>query len=204
MRSSLERSGRLDLHLHSYASNQTTYYAANAFSIPESYSDPLKLYSLLKSRGMSLVTLSDHNTIDGAKLLRDKGYEDVFYSAEMTARFPEDGCHIHVIVANVSEAQFDEVQRLRANVYEMVSYLDAEIARDAHVADRHQIAYFMAHPLMSTEKPSARTRRRSHPPSHRKSAVAVRRLRNTERLARAGAERVDHGDARRSRCVPRR
>lgn len=143
--------GRLDFHLHSYASNDTTYYAANAFSIPESYSDPLKLYALLKSRGMCLVTLTDHNTIDGAKLLRDKGYEDVFYSAEMTVRFPEDGCHIHVIVANVTEAQFDEVQRLRSNVYEMVAYLDQEIAQHAGDPTRNQMAYFMAHPLMSTE-----------------------------------------------------
>jgi glycosyltransferase involved in cell wall biosynthesis len=148
MRSS---TGRLDSHLHSYASNQTTYYAANAFSIPESYSDPLKLYPLLKERGMSLVTLSDHNTIDGVKLLRDKGYEDVFYSAEMTATFPEDGCHIHVLVANVSEAQFGEVQRLRSNVYEMVSYLDREIAEGAQRAGGDQVAYVMAHPLMSTE-----------------------------------------------------
>src|SRR5262245_6206754 len=115
MRSQLERTGRLDFHLHSYASNETTYYAANAFSIPESYSDPLKLYPLLKSRGMALVTLSDHNTIDGAKLLRDRGFEDVFYSSEITATFPEDGCHIHVIVANVSEAQFSEIDPLRSN-----------------------------------------------------------------------------------------
>lgn len=151
MSSSNSRTGRVDLHLHSYASNQTTYYAANAFSIPESYSDPLKLYALLKRRGMALVTLSDHNTIDGAKRLRDKGYEDVFYSAEMTTRFPEDGCHIHVLVANVSETQFGELQRLRSNVYEMVAYLDGEIARDAGHPDRNQVAYVMAHPLMSTE-----------------------------------------------------
>lgn len=145
------RTGRIDLHLHSYASNNTTYYAANAFSIPESYSDPLTLYTLLKSRGMHLVTLSDHNTIDGVKLLRDKGYQDVFCSAEMTARFPEDGCHIHVLVANMSETQFDEVQRLRSNVYEMVAYLDSEIARDASYPERNQVGYMMAHPLMSTE-----------------------------------------------------
>ena len=148
---STSRVGRLDFHLHSYASNDTTYYAANVFSIPESYSDPLKLYALLKRRGMSLITLSDHNTIDGAKLLRDRGYEDVFYSAEMTARFPEDGCHIHVIVANVSEAQFLEVQRLRSNVYEMSAYLDGEIAAGVADPGRDQVAYFMAHPLMSTE-----------------------------------------------------
>ena len=44
---------RVDFHLHSYASNVTDYYAANSFSIPESYSDPIKLYHMLKKRGMS-------------------------------------------------------------------------------------------------------------------------------------------------------
>ena len=151
MPTSTSRMGRLDFHLHSYASNDTTYYAANAFSIPESYSDPLRLYALLKSRGMGLVTLTDHNTIDGAKRLHDEGFEDIFYSAEMTVRFPEDGCHIHVIVANVTETQFDEVQRLRSNIYDMVAYLDREMARGASDPHTNQVAYFMAHPLMSTE-----------------------------------------------------
>jgi glycosyltransferase involved in cell wall biosynthesis/predicted metal-dependent phosphoesterase TrpH len=151
MPSPIEQTGRLDFHLHSYASNKTTYYAANAFAIPESYSDPMALYALLKARGMSLVTLSDHNTIDGAKLLLDRGYADVFCSAEMTATFPEDGCHIHVIVANISEAQFREVDRLRSNVYDMVAYLDREIARESVEARPNRVAYFMAHPLMSTE-----------------------------------------------------
>jgi glycosyltransferase involved in cell wall biosynthesis len=154
MPSPIAHTGRLDFHLHSRASNRTTYYAANLFSIPESYSDPLALYRLLKSRGMSLITLTDHNTIDGAKLLHDKGYDDVFYSAEMTATFPEDGCHIHVIVANVTEAQFAEIDRLRDNVYEMVAYLDREISDESEHAGVNRIAYFMAHPLMSTENRS--------------------------------------------------
>ena len=57
--------GKIDFHLHSYASNVTDYYAANALSLPESYSDPKKLYAMLKARGMTMVTLTDHNSIDG-------------------------------------------------------------------------------------------------------------------------------------------
>ena len=30
---SIAKPGRVDFHLHSYASNATTYYAANAFAI---------------------------------------------------------------------------------------------------------------------------------------------------------------------------
>ena len=145
-----DQTGRVDLHLHSYASNTTDYYAANVFSIPESYSDPLALYALLKQRGMTLVTLTDHNSIDGVKQLLDAGYRDVFISAEMTVTFPEDGCNIHVTIANVTEPQFAEANRLRKNIYEMIAYLDEEIAREAH-GKGNQLGYFMTHPLMSTQ-----------------------------------------------------
>ena len=62
---------------------------------------------------MDLVTLTDHNSIDGVKVMLDAGLEDVFISAEMTATFPEDGCNIHVTAANISEAEFAEIDRLR-------------------------------------------------------------------------------------------
>ena len=39
-----EPHGKVDFHLHSYASNVTDYYAANTFAIPESYSDPIATY----------------------------------------------------------------------------------------------------------------------------------------------------------------
>jgi glycosyltransferase involved in cell wall biosynthesis len=148
---SIAKPGRVDFHLHSYASNATTYYAANAFSIPESYSDPLELYRLLKERGMSLVTLTDHNAIDGAKLLLDRGYPEVFISSELTCSFPEDGCNVHVTVANVTESQFAEANRLRTNLYELVAYLDGEIAAESRTRSGNRLTYFMTHPLMSTE-----------------------------------------------------
>ena len=71
-------------------SNVTDYYAANAFAIPESHSEPLKLYPLLTQRGMTLVTLTDHNSIDGVLEMLDAGLTGVFISAEMTTTFPED------------------------------------------------------------------------------------------------------------------
>src|SRR5262249_15691713 len=143
--------GRIDFHLHSYASNVTDYYAANAFAIPESFSDPLVLHRLLKERGMTLVTLTDHNSIDGALEMLNAGLSDVFISAEMTTTFPEDGCNIHVTVANVTEAQFKEANRLRKNIYEMVAYLDLQIADENRRPSANKIAYFMTHPLMSTQ-----------------------------------------------------
>jgi glycosyltransferase involved in cell wall biosynthesis len=143
--------GKIDFHLHSYASNVTDYYAANSFAIPESYSDPLVLHAELRRQGMTLITLTDHNSIDGVKAMLDAGLPDVFISAEMTASFPEDGCNIHVTVANMTEAQFAEVDRLRSNVYEMIAYVDEQIAGEQQAPAGNRLAYFMTHPLMSTQ-----------------------------------------------------
>ncbi len=148
---STRAAGKVDFHLHSYASNVTDYYAANALSIPESYSDPRELYRLLKRRGMTLVTLTDHNSIDGCLEMLSAGLPDVFISAEMTTTFPEDGCNIHITIANVTEAQFREANRLRGNVYEMVAYVDAQIASERTRCAPNKVAYFMTHPLMSTQ-----------------------------------------------------
>src|SRR5215813_13913019 len=143
--------GRIDFHLHSYASNVTDYYAANAFAIPESHSDPLALHPLLKQRGMTLITLTDHNSINGALEMLNAGLPDVFISSEMTTTFPEDGCNIHITIANVTPDQFQEANRLRGNIYEMVAYLDREIEHEACNPVRNRIVYFMTHPLMSTQ-----------------------------------------------------
>ncbi|MGE0145502.1 MAG: glycosyltransferase [Planctomycetota bacterium] len=143
--------GKVDFHLHSYASNVTDYYAANSFAIPESYSDPMETYRELKRQGMTLVTLTDHNSIDGVRELLDAGLPDVFISAEMTTTFPEDGCNIHVTVANMTEQQFAEVDRLRRNIHEMIGYVDDQIRAEASAAAGNRLAYFMTHPLMSTQ-----------------------------------------------------
>src|SRR6478736_3024265 len=139
--------GKIDFHLHSCASNVTDYYAANVFAIPESYSDPLELHPLLKQRGMTLVTLTDHNSINGGLEMLAAGLPDVFISAEMTTTFPEDGCNIHVTIANVSEVQFKEANRLRGNIYEMIAYLDLEMAEEERRQSGNKIVYFMTHPL---------------------------------------------------------
>lgn len=143
--------GKVDFHLHSFASNVTDYYAANAFAIPESYSDPLELYSLLKQRGMTLITLTDHNSIDGVLEMLEAGFPDVFISAEMTTTFPEDGCNIHLTIANVTPNQFKEANQLRRNIYEMVAYLDRQISDEDRSESGNRIVYFMTHPLMSTQ-----------------------------------------------------
>ena len=85
---------------------------------------------------MDLVTLADHDTIEGALELCSRHPGDTFASVEVSARFPEDGCIVHVIALAVSEDQHRELQRLRRNIYEVAAYLE-------HAA----IAHFWCHPL---------------------------------------------------------
>jgi glycosyltransferase involved in cell wall biosynthesis len=85
---------------------------------------------------MDLVTLADHDTIDGALELCSRHPGDTLVSVEVSARFPEDGCIVHVIALGITEAEHVELQRLRRNIYELAAYLD-----------RATIAHFWCHPL---------------------------------------------------------
>jgi len=74
---------------------------------------------------MDFVTLTDHDTIDGCRALRDaRGpLPDFFFGEEVSARFPADGTIVHINVYDHDEAQHREIARLRNNIYELVAYL---------------------------------------------------------------------------------
>ncbi|WP_223923559.1 glycosyltransferase [Geobacter sp. AOG2] len=128
------RAYKADLHVHSSHSNKPTYWAMRKFNCPESYTSPEYLYQTARSRGMDFVTISDHNSINGA--LEIAHLPGAFVSSEITAYFPENDCKVHVVVLHITEAQFRQIMELRKNIYEMVAYLH-----------REGIAHFLAHPL---------------------------------------------------------
>lgn len=125
---------RADLHVHSSHSNKPTYWALRKFNCPESYTSPLRLYDIARARGMDFVTITDHNVIDGALEIAHLPF--TFISSEITAHFPENGCKVHVVVLDLTEARFREIMALRHNIYELIAYLRQE-----------DIAHFLAHPL---------------------------------------------------------
>ncbi len=125
---------RADLHVHSKHSSKPSEWILRQFRAPESYTEPLEIYRLCRERGMDFVTVSDHDSVDGA--LEIAHLPGVFLSSEVTVEFPEDGCQIHCLVTGVSEAQHREIQRLRCNVYEFRDYLRAQ-----------DILHSVAHPL---------------------------------------------------------
>lgn len=115
---------RADLHVHSRHSNRPDEWLLRRIAAPESFTEPLEVYRRCRARGMDFVTVSDHDTIDGA--LEIAHLPGTFLSCEVTARFPEDDCKIHCLVLGVTEAQHREIQRLRHDVYDLRYYLHDE------------------------------------------------------------------------------
>ena len=125
---------RCDLHVHSRYSTDSGNFALRRARLGESYTDPLRVYRSARAQGMRFVTLTDHNTIEGA--LRIAHLPDTFLSVEVTTRFPEDDLPLHVLVWNLTEEDFRDVESCRASVYELHGLL----------AER-RLAHALAHPL---------------------------------------------------------
>ena len=114
---------KIDLHLHSTHSKHPSEWFLRKIGAQESYTEVEDVYRLAKERGMDYVTLTDHNTIDGALQLVAAHPDDCFVSVEATAYFPEDGCKIHVLVYDITPEQFEQIQMLRINIYQLRDYL---------------------------------------------------------------------------------
>ncbi|HVS32692.1 MAG TPA: PHP-associated domain-containing protein [Thermoanaerobaculia bacterium] len=116
---------RADLHCHSRFSVFKYFRRANT---RDCYNPPEDVYRLAKERGMSFVTLTDHDSIDGALYLLNKhpDLNDFFIGEEVETYFPETGQRIHVGVWGLNEAQHREIQRLRPNIRELVPYMKSE------------------------------------------------------------------------------
>jgi predicted metal-dependent phosphoesterase TrpH len=85
----------------------------------ESYNDPIALYETLKRRGMDLVTVTDHDSIDVVEPLRH--HPDFFLSEEVTCTMPS-GTEMHAGVYGISERDHVELQRRRTDVPSLLAY----------------------------------------------------------------------------------
>jgi predicted metal-dependent phosphoesterase TrpH len=110
---------KCDLHVHSYFSGMCPSFFLRLVC-RESYSDPEELYSELRRRGMNLVTLTDHDSVEGASTLRNR--PDFFLSEEVTCRMPS-GTEVHIGVYDLSERQHEEIQRRRGDFISLLIYL---------------------------------------------------------------------------------
>ena len=120
-----QASKKVDLHVHSRFSVFKYFRRANT---RDCYNPPEDVYRMAKERGMSYVTLSDHDSIDGALYLlnRNPDLEDFFISEEVETYFPETGQRVHIGVYDLNEEQHREIQRLRPNIRELVPYMKSQ------------------------------------------------------------------------------
>ncbi len=124
---------KVDLHVHTRFSNRSAEWLLRKLDFPDSYSDPLKLHSQLKERGMQYVTFTDHNKIDGC--LAVSHLPDTFISVQTTTAFP-DGCKVHLLIWNITEKQFKEIDDNRENIFGLQRLLQ-----------ERGIIHAVAHPL---------------------------------------------------------
>ncbi|HEX3355920.1 MAG TPA: glycosyltransferase [Tepidisphaeraceae bacterium] len=125
---------RIDLHCHSIASNKTSEAMLNAIHCPESYSGPGEVYEQAKRRGMDFVTLTDHDSIEGATQISH--LSDVIVGEELSCWFPEDQCKMHVLVYGIDESIHRELQERAKNIYEVADFIE-----------QNGIAHAVAHPI---------------------------------------------------------
>ena len=110
---------RCDLHVHTKASGM--------FNLPglkhlcqECYNEPADVYNLLRRRGMSAVTVTDHDSIEGSEALRS--FSDFFLSEEVTVRMPS-GTEAHLGVYNLTERDHFEIKRRANDLVSLLMYL---------------------------------------------------------------------------------
>ncbi len=112
-------STRVNMHCHSTASQVSKLGVQRALGLPECATPPEEVYELAKRRGMDFVTITDHDTIDGALKIADR--PDVFVSEELTAWFRGEPQAVHVlcygIMADRPRVATDQQRRRRAVRY---------------------------------------------------------------------------------------
>ncbi len=139
---------RADLHCHSTASAVSKLGVQRALGLPECATPPEEVYALAKRRGMDFVTITDHDTIDGALEIADR--PDVFVSEELTARFAGEPQAVHILCLGITPGDHEWLQAHAGDVEQVAEYLREQ-----------EIASALAHPFYAVEAPlTARHRRR--------------------------------------------
>jgi predicted metal-dependent phosphoesterase TrpH len=110
---------RCDLHVHSMASGMCNTPILDRIC-RESYNQPAEVYTRLKQLGMSIVTLTDHDSIDAGEALRK--HADFFLSEEATVQMP-GGTEMHLGVYGITERDHVEIQRRRKDFIALMMYL---------------------------------------------------------------------------------
>ncbi len=114
---------RADLHVHtrhSRVNNDLAFLHSR-----DCYSRPSDVYRVAKARGMDLVAITDHDSIDGCLELLDARPDapDVIVGEEISCRMPRGNIEVHLAAYGMTESLHRDLQPLRANVFEVIARL---------------------------------------------------------------------------------
>src|ERR1700759_269493 len=144
----MRNNSRVDMHVHSTASELSKLGIQRSLGLPECATPPQEVYELAKRRGMDFVTITDHDTIDGA--LEIAHLPDVFISEELTVSFKGEPQAVHVLCYGITPDDHEWLQAHNDCVETCAEYLNE---RGINAA--------LAHPFYAVEAPlTARHRRR--------------------------------------------
>jgi predicted metal-dependent phosphoesterase TrpH len=113
---------RSDLHVHSRHSGPTDLPVLRHLG-RECYSEPKDVYERARARGMDLVTLTDHDSIEGA--LDIAHLPGTFVSEEVTVVLAGDR-QIHLGVYDLTPAEHERITRLRFDPEALFAFLAEE------------------------------------------------------------------------------
>lgn len=111
---------KLDTHVHTHYSGMTHIWPLS-YIVRESYNTPERVYRLAKARGMDLVAITDHDTVEGAMQLAH--LPDVVVGCEVSAHFPGHDVDVHLGVLDITPEQHAEIDRRRHDVAVLLPYL---------------------------------------------------------------------------------
>jgi len=114
---------RADMHVHTCYSSRNDNIAF--LGARDCYSTPQQVYATAKARGMDLVAITDHDTIEGALALVDATDDspDVIIGEEVSCWFTDGPVQVHLGVYGMTERLHQDIQPLRRNVFEVVECL---------------------------------------------------------------------------------
>jgi glycosyltransferase involved in cell wall biosynthesis len=124
---------RIDLHCHSSFSSRSDQWLASNLGVGGATASPQTVYRRAKARGMTHVTLTDQDTIEGALSLEH--LNGFIVGEEITSTFPGEDRQVHLLVWGLTREQHAAIQELRFSLYELSAYLRGEA-----------IAHALAHP----------------------------------------------------------
>jgi predicted metal-dependent phosphoesterase TrpH len=110
---------RCDLHVHTRYSGPADLPGLRHLS-RECYSDPLEVYELAKRRGMDLVTITDHDSIQGALQLAH--LPDFIVGEEVTCEIAP-AREIHLGVWDLNEPRHEQVSARRRDPEALFAWL---------------------------------------------------------------------------------